>query len=100
MHDHHTEIQIVTPEDAAAILQPKIKELQSEGWVVLVQHDYMARLTRGSYNMDLQIDLLGELHMEQKAITLAQESGQWIAIVFFILLFLGIVTVVTVFDLI
>ena len=74
------EIEIIQPEQAAAILEPRIAELEAEGWIVMVRHDYMARLTRGKRNLDLHVDLLGELSSEEKPITLAQESGQIIAI--------------------
>jgi hypothetical protein len=74
------EVQIVEPDDAAAIINPVIAELEAEGWVVIVQNDYMARLTRGRRNLDLEVSLLGELHQEEKPLSLVQESGQMVAI--------------------
>ena len=74
------EVQIVEPDEAAAIINPVIAELEAEGWVVIVQNDYMARLTRGRRNLDLEVSLLGELHREEKPLSLVQESGQMVAI--------------------
>ena len=74
------EVQIVEPDEAAAIINPVIEELEADGWVVIVQNDYMARLTRGRRNLDLEVSLLGELHREEKPLSLVQESGQMVAI--------------------
>jgi|GEM_PF-4454314 len=98
MNNQQNEIEIIAPDDAAAILQGKLEELQSEGWIVLVRHDYMARLTRQDRNLDLQVDLLGNLSVEEKPLTLAQESGQWVAIVTLLILGLFVLTMLTILD--
>ena len=89
------EVEIIQPEQAAAILEPRIAELEAEGWIVLVRHDYMARLTRGKRNLDLQVDLLGEILTEEKPLTLAQESGQIIAILLMLVFLLLAITLVS-----
>src|SRR5690606_14963312 len=100
MNSDSDEIEIIQPEEAAAILDPKIAEFEAEGWIVMVRHDYMARLTRGKHNLDIQVDLLGEVLIEEKPITLAQESGQIIAILLTLVLLFLAVTIATVLKLI
>ena len=87
------EVQIVEPDEAAAILEPVVSELEAEGWVIIVQHDYMARLTRGRRNLDLEVDLLGELHREEKPLSLVQESGQIVAILLVLVSILAAISV-------
>jgi len=94
-----SEVKIIEPDEAAAILQPKITELEAAGWVVMVQHDYMARLTRGKRNLDVQVDLLGVLHLEEKPLTPAQESGQIVAIILLILILFLVLVLATVLRL-
>ncbi|NJL93155.1 MAG: hypothetical protein HC915_05225 [Anaerolineae bacterium] len=88
METPHQPVEPIAPEAAAVILAPKLAELEAEGWVVLVQTDYMARLTRGKSNLDVRVDLLGQLELEEKPLTLPQESGRIIATLFLIIFFL------------
>jgi hypothetical protein len=74
------EPEIISPEAAAALLWPEVERLQAEGWILMVHHDYMARLTRGDKNLDLQVDLLGQLIREEKPLSLEQENSQMIAL--------------------
>ena len=86
--DPQDDVQIVEPDEAAAILEPVVAELEADGWVVIVQHDYMARLTRGRRNVDLEVTLLGELLREETSLSLVQESGQMVAILLVLMLIL------------
>lgn len=52
---------------------------ESSGWLLVSAHDYMARVTRGSRNVDFYVDLLGEVTIEEKPISAAQSSGRLIA---------------------
>lgn len=56
-------------------LGPKWDDAES-GWIVVSRHDYMARLTRGGTNMDFYVDLLGNVSIEEKEISPAQETGR------------------------
>jgi hypothetical protein len=94
------EVQIVEPDEAAAILEPLVEELQAEGWVVIVQHDYMARLTRGRRNLDLEVTLLGEVLREEKPLSLVQESGQMVAVLLVLVLILAAISLATALELI
>ena len=90
-----SEIRIIEPEEAAAILAPKIEELRAEGWKVVTQTDFMVRMTRDKQNLDLRVDLLGKLETEEKPLTILQESGSMIAIVFLLVFFLIALTLLT-----
>lgn len=80
------EIEPIPPEQARQILDDAIhKKLGSNwqdeerGWAVVSRHDYMARLTRGSVNMDFYVDLLGNVTVEEKEINPAQDNGRLFA---------------------
>lgn len=92
-------IQIIEPEQAAALLQPQIEALCAEGWVVILQTDYDARLTRGDSNLDLHIDLLGELSITESPLTDVQKIGQIVALILVMVSFLVLLTLVSVLGL-
>jgi hypothetical protein len=80
------EIEPIPAEQAREILHNAIRERLGEhwddeetGWAVISSHDYMARLTRGRKNLDFYVDLLGEVTIEEKDITPAQEQGRLLA---------------------
>jgi hypothetical protein len=84
-----SEIEPIAPEKARAILEAAIAERlganwrdEASGWQMVTGHDYMARLTRGTLNVDFYVDLVGQVTVEEKAITTAQDSGRLIAWVF------------------
>jgi len=86
------EIQPIPADQARAILDAAIKERlgddwedDEDGWVLVTGHDYMARLTKGRTNLDFYVDLLGNVTVEQKEITLPQDSGRLFAWIFLIL---------------
>lgn len=90
------EIQPIPAEQARAILEAAIRERlgdnwqdDEDGWALVSGHDYMARLTKGRTNLDFYVDLLGNVTVEEKAITLPQDSGRLIAWIF-LMLSLGI----------
>lgn len=95
MTDQNFEVEPIAPDDAAVILEAKLQELEADGWIILVQNDYMARLTRGNRNIDLQVDLLGELQMEEKPLSDVQEVGRIVAIMLFIVAFIVILTLLS-----
>lgn len=86
------EIQPIPADEARAILDAAMRERlgddwedDEDGWVLVTGHDYMARVTRGRTNLDFYVDLLGNVTVEQKEITLPQDSGRIIAWLFLIL---------------
>lgn len=89
-------IEPIMPEAAAAILEPEVQRLEADGWVVMVQTDYMARLTRGRRNMELYVDLLGELSIQEKPLDAVQESGRIVAIMLLLVTFIFILTLLSI----
>lgn len=85
-NDTQDEIEPIPPEQARAILEQAIRERlgeywddEEEGWFVVARHDYMARLTRGSRNIDFYVDLLGQVTVEEKPLGPEQASGRLVA---------------------
>ncbi len=81
-----TEIETIEPEQARKILEQAIRERLGEhwddeetGWVRVTGHDYMARLTRGRRNMDFYVDLLGNVTVEEKELSVVQQQGRMMA---------------------
>jgi hypothetical protein len=93
------EVQIIEPDQAGTILTAKIAELESEGWVMIVRTDYMARLTRGRRNLDVEIDLLGSVSERESPLSAAQESGQIIGVLLILVAVLLVITVASVLGL-
>lgn len=85
------DIDPIPAEQARAILYAAIQTRLGEhwndeesGWRMVTGHDYMARLTRGSRNIDFMVDLLGNVTIEEKAIGAAQMQGRinaWLLLV-------------------
>lgn len=79
-------IEPIPAGDARLILERAIRDRcgdnwrdEDSGWIVVTGHDYMARLTRGSVNLDFYVDLLGDVSVEERRINPAQESGCLVA---------------------
>lgn len=79
-------IEPIAPEAARQLLEAAIRERLGEnwdegeeGWTLLDSHDYMARLNRGRVNLDFYVDLLGNVHVEEKRLSPVQESGRIVA---------------------
>lgn len=96
MSQNHHEPAIVEPDQAAAILAPHLRQLESEGWMILVQHDYMAYLTRGKRNLYVEVGLLGEITTQESDLTSIQESGQLVVIALLLVIALFILVIVTI----
>lgn len=78
-----TEIDPIPAEQAREILYAAIRERLGEhwndeekGWRIVTSHDYMARLTRGRWNIDFMVDLLGNVTIQEKPIDAAQIQGR------------------------
>lgn len=62
----------------AARLGPDWQD-EGSGWLLVTGNDYMARVTRGSLNIDFLVDLLGEVSIDEKPLNPVQSSGRLIA---------------------
>ncbi|MFP4322602.1 MAG: hypothetical protein ACLFTK_09125 [Anaerolineales bacterium] len=100
MTDSDSEIEIIPPQAAAEIIDREIAALRSEGWVIVTQSDYAARLTRDRMNRDVRVDLLGEVSYEDKPLTIEQESGRLAAMLLLMIFFFLLLTIAGIIGLI
>ncbi len=82
----------IEPEQARAILDQAMNERLGEdwqdeysGWLLVTANDYMARVTKRGKNVDFLVDLLGNVSIEEKALSDTQSSGRLIVIMLFFL---------------
>jgi hypothetical protein len=73
------EIEPVGPDEAEAILEAALQPYLAGDWRVIDRGPYAARLTRGLRNLDLRVDLLGQVETEESGLTPLQDSGRLIA---------------------
>lgn len=73
------EVEPISPEEAEAILQAEMEPYLAEGWQVLHESAYTARLTRGMHNLDIHVDLLGNVKKQETPLTPVQDSGRLMA---------------------
>jgi len=73
------EIEPVHPEQAEIILREALEPYLADGWHLLSQNAYTARLTRGMSNLDVSVDLLGKVETRESGLTPLQDSGRLIA---------------------
>ncbi len=85
-HVNDQEPQIVSPQEARALLEAAIRQRlgdrwddEESGWIQITGHDYMARFTRGRRNVDFYVDLTGEVRIEESEINGAQAYGRFLA---------------------
>lgn len=89
------EIEPISPEDAAVILQEALAPYLADEWRVIDKSAYAARLTRGMRNLDVRVDLLGEVSVEESNLTPLQESGRliaWVVLLAMLLVALALAT--------
>ena len=74
-----TEIEPIPPEEAEAILQEVLAPYLAEDWHVLHHDAYSARITQGARNLDIRVDLLGQITTQESDLTPLQDSGRLMA---------------------
>jgi len=87
------EIEPVSPHEAERILSQALEPYLSEGWRVLERDAYTARLTRDDRNLDVRVDLLGQVETRESGLTALQDSGRlvaWVLLITALLLALAI----------
>lgn len=90
------EIEPIGPEDAGAIMAQALDRYTAEGWQVLSKSAYDARLMRGMRNLDVHIDLLGQVETRESGLTPLQDSGRltaWVLLLASLLLALTVASV-------
>lgn len=73
------DVDLIDAAQAEAILKATIEPYLAEGWHLLHEDAYSARLTHGMRNLDVRVDLLGEVTVEETELTPLQESGRLMA---------------------
>ncbi len=73
------EVEPIDPEAAAALLDGAIRPYLDEGWHILDRSAYAVRLTRGMRNLDVRVDLLGQVEQQESGLTPLQDSGRLMA---------------------
>ncbi|MBN1202120.1 MAG: hypothetical protein JXJ20_09715 [Anaerolineae bacterium] len=73
------EIEPIGVEQAQQILQTAMDPYLADGWRVIDRSAFTARLTREMRNLDIRVDLLGEVETEEMGLTPLQESGRLMA---------------------
>lgn len=80
---------VIAPEAARLLLEAAIAarcgpdwKAEDSGWLFVTGHDYMARVTRGSLNLDFYVDLVGQVTVEEREANDAQTSGRLLVWVF------------------
>ncbi|MBN2470565.1 MAG: hypothetical protein JXN59_07565 [Anaerolineae bacterium] len=81
----------IAPEEARQALEAAIAPYLADGWIVLVEHDYMARLTKGRRNLEFFVDLLGEVSVTESGLSPVQEAGRLVAWLLLLVAFLLVV---------
>lgn len=86
-------IEPIASEEAAAILEQALAPYLADGWRVLDRGVTSARLTRGMRNLDVRVDLLGQVETEETGLTPLQESGRltaWVILLTMLLIALAV----------
>ncbi|NDJ77024.1 MAG: hypothetical protein GYB65_12285 [Chloroflexi bacterium] len=89
------EIDPISPEEAAEILDNVVQPYLDDEWRVLDRSAYAARLTRGTRNLDVRVDLLGNVETQESDLTPLQDSGRlmaWVLLLTTLLVVLALAT--------
>jgi hypothetical protein len=89
------EIDPISPEDAEIVLAKAIEPYLADGWHILDRSPYLARLTRGMHNLDVRVDLLGQVETHESGLTPLQDSGRlmaWVLLLASLLVVLALAT--------
>src|SRR3990172_2180370 len=87
------EIEPISPQEAASILKTALEPYSADGWRVIDQSAYDARLTRGTRNLTIRIDLVGQVVTEQSGLTSLQDRGRltaWVLLLAMLLVALAL----------
>jgi hypothetical protein len=74
-----TEIEPVGIAEAEKIMEEALQPYLADEWRVIDRGPYATRLTRGMRNLDVRVDLLGQVEIEESGLTPLQDSGRLMA---------------------
>jgi hypothetical protein len=75
----HAEIEPIGIDEAEKIMEEALQPYLAEDWRIIDRGPYAARLTRGVRNLDIRVDLLGQVEVEESGLTPLQDSGRLMA---------------------
>jgi hypothetical protein len=75
----HAEIEPVGIDEAGKIMEDALQPYLAEDWRIIDRGPYATRLTRGVRNLDIRVDLLGQVETEESGLTPLQDSGRLMA---------------------
>lgn len=88
-----------TPQQADELLKPEIDALIIEGWSVVTWSTYLVRLKKDDQIMDVQVNLDGTMHREQKtAIQTSAEIGRLIVGLILLVAFLMVFVLASILE--
>jgi len=90
---HLAEIEPISPHEAALILAEALGPYLADGWRVLDRDAYGARLTREDRNLEIRVDLLGQIEAHETGLSALQDSGRlvaWVLLITALLLALAV----------
>ena len=73
------EIEPIGIAEAEKIMEEALQPYLADEWRVIDRGPYAARLTRGMRNLDIRVDLLGQVETEESGLTPVQDSGRLMA---------------------
>ena len=73
------EIEPVGIEEATKIMEEALQPYLAQDWRIIDHGPYASRLTRGMRNLDIRVDLLGQVETEESGLTPVQDSGRLMA---------------------
>jgi hypothetical protein len=73
------EIEPVGIAEAEKIMEEALQPYLADEWRIIDRGPYAARLTRGMRNLDIRVDLLGQVETEESGLTPLQDSGRLMA---------------------
>ena len=89
------EIEPINPEAAAALLDSAIQPYLAEEWHILDRSAYAVRLTRGLRNLDVRVDLLGQIETQESGLSPLQDSGRLMAWMLLLVTLLVVMAIAT-----
>jgi hypothetical protein len=98
--DLESEVELISGEEAERILQGAIAPYVADDWRILREGPSFARLTRGTRNIDIRVDLLGKVETVESGLTPVQDSGRMVAWVLLIAVLLVALSVASVLGII
>ncbi|GAB4438797.1 MAG: hypothetical protein Kow00120_06550 [Anaerolineae bacterium] len=73
------QIDPIEPEAARPILEEALEPYLEDEWFLIDRDDYSANLTKGSRNVYIRVDWLGQVQVEETPLRATQTTGRLVA---------------------